>query len=413
MHKDKITIKYLQDRNIIKDITNVEKLEESIKEHKGIYCGFDPTAESLHLGNYVQIVALKWFAKAGLKPIIVLGGATGMIGDPSGKKVERKLLSSEDVLKNEAKIRKQVENLVCSNVEIINNKKFYENLTFIDFLREAGKYANVSNMIAKDQIKKRIDEGISYTEFSYMMLQGWDFYQLYQNNNCTVQIGGSDQWGNITFGVELIRKIISKDNLACGLTFNLLTKTDGTKFGKTETGTIWLDQNMTNSYELYQFFLNQEDDMLEKLFYSLTLKSNDEIKEILKDHFLKPELRKGQKELSYTIITDLHGKNELEEVLDVSRNLFENDFSNLSTDSWQALYKNLRGKEINTNNLMDILLIDICKSKREARELISNGSLTFNGQKITNENFEVVFKNEYLLIKKGKRSFFIYKKTRG
>lgn len=409
-------IEELKWRGILNNVTNEDKLDYVIKNHKGAYVGFDPSAKSLHLGNYAAIVLLRRFKKFGLKTFALVGGATGMIGDPSGKSSERQLLDMKQVELNKQGIKEQL--LKYAHVdEIIDNYDFYKDFNFLDFLREVGKYINVNYMIEKEIVKTRLDVGISFTEFSYTLIQANDFLKLYQTKDVFLQAGGSDQWGNITTGCELIRKIVGDQNYACGLTINLLLKSDGKKFGKSEKGAIFLDPSLTSSYEMYQFLINQEDADVIRLLKFLTELDKDEIEKaetILKDD---PKQKYAQKLLAKTIVTDIHGDEGYESSLKISNILFSNaDPKTLSKKELETIY-NVALKidlDFNKYNLVDLLKVsNIATSNREAREFISQNAISINGNKYNDENLIIddsfLLHNEYTIIKKGKRYNYIIK----
>ena len=397
----------LKERKIFKDITNQEKFDK-LKGNESLYIGFDPTAESLHLGNYVQMTILKRFELLGYKPIAVLGGATGMIGDPSGKSEERNLLSNEQLKTNKTKIKNQLEKF---GFEVIDNFDFYKDMSIIEFLRDIGKLLNVNYMISKDVVASRLETGISFTEFSYQLIQGWDFKKLYDEKNVRIQIGGSDQWGNITAGVELIRKTVGDENLAVGITTNLLTTSDGKKFGKSEGNAIWLDKEMTTPFELYQYLMSSNDNDLETLFNWITFISLEEIQEILSKHKQDPSKRFGQKQLAFELVKDIHGEQEANNAITLTEILFgKKDVKDITTEQALMLsgaiptFKNIKG------NIKDVLIeTKLAQSNREAREFIENGVL-INGIKIENEEYEVdntSFDGKANIIKRGKKIVLI------
>ena len=285
----------LKDRGILDNITSQEKFKK-LSKNSGVYIGFDPTALSLHLGNYIQITILKRFQKAGFKTFAVVGGATGMIGDPSGKSQERNLLDQETLKQNKNKIKKQLNSF---ELNVIDNLDFYKNTNVIEFLRDTGKLLNISYMLNKEIVKTRIDSGISFTEFAYQLIQGWDFYQLYKKHQVKVQIGGSDQWGNITAGTEIIRKKIGDKNNAVGITTKLLTTSSGKKFGKSEGNALFLDKNITSPFEIHQYILNTPDKDVSKLLKWLTFLSINEISHIMQKHAKNPKERLAQKKISW------------------------------------------------------------------------------------------------------------------
>lgn len=408
----KNVIKELQQRKIIKDITNEDKLNK-LTVDDSLYIGFDPTAESLHLGNYLQIKILKHFINAGFKPIAVLGGATGMIGDPSFKDSERQLLDEETLLKNKKHITAQFHHF---GLEVFDNYDIYKNMNILQFLRDAGKHINVSVMLNKEMVAQRIEKGLSFTEFSYQLIQGWDFKYLYEHKNVKLQMGGSDQWGNIVTGIDIIKKVVGEDNLATGITINLLTDSQGNKFGKsTGGGSLWLDKNKTSPYLMYQFLLNQPDEEVEKLLNWLTFISIEKIQEIMTKHFEKPFLRFAQKELAAAVIKDIHGTKELEKVLKITDVLFGGqNILELSVEEIQMCENVLPTLEIEANTKLKeaILSIKAAISFRELKEFYDKNTFELDGNK--NIDLEAVlspqyFDKKYMILKKGKKNYFIFK----
>ncbi|TCG11232.1 tyrosine--tRNA ligase [Mycoplasma marinum] len=401
-------IKELKERGILKDITNEEKLAKLPKGAR-VYIGFDPTAYSLHLGNYVQISILKRFEKHGIKPIAVIGGATGMIGDPSGRSEERNLLSSNALLENKSAIRKQLESF---GIEVIDNYEFYKDMNILEFLRDAGKLLNINYMLSKEVVKSRLEQGISFTEFSYQLLQGWDFKRLYEEHNVMIQVGGSDQWGNITSGIEIIRKTLGDKNLAVGMTTNLLTGSDGKKFGKsTGGGALWLSKDMCSPYRLYQYLLNSSDSDVEKLLQWLTDFSQEEIKTIISEHSVAPFKRKAQKVLASVIIGNIHSKEDFESAVRISESLFgKQSIADLSINEIKQLEGTIPTEKTFSNEIIDFLIESkSVSSKREAREFIKNGAITINGIKIESETSKIpsAFNDEVAIIRRGKKNYFL------
>lgn len=405
-------IKDLKARNLINNITNEEKLKKALAENKGIYVGFDPSADSLHLGNYIMIMLLKRFRLHNIKTFALVGGATGMIGDPSGKSAERNLLDKTILEHNITKIKYQLEKF--TNSQVINNYDFYKNMTFLDFLHDVGKLININYLLEKEIISSRLDVGISYTEFSYNLLQGYDFLQLYKNDNIAIQAGGSDQWGNITTGIEIIRKSLGDDNIACGLTINLLTNSEGKKFGKSEKGAIYLDENKSSVYEMYQFLINQTDADVEKLLNFLTLIDVDEINKIMQAHKENPALRIAQKALAQAVVVDVHGQQKYEQALHISQVLFNGNINELNQEEFNIAIKSLPTTKLDKDEIkiIDLLnLANISSSNRVARDFLSTGSILVNDIKVNDENFLVkkqdAINQEFSIIKKGKRNYFL------
>ncbi|QZE12217.1 tyrosine--tRNA ligase [Mycoplasma sp. Ms02] len=401
----------MQLRGVIKDVSNKEKFL-SLPKNTGVYVGFDPTATSLHLGNYIQISMLKRFQKAGYKVYALLGGATGMIGDPLGKTEERKLLSNETVIENKNKIRKQLESF---GLEVVDNYDFYKDMSFLDFLREVGKKVNISYLLAKDLINRRVETGLSFTEFSYTLIQGYDFLRLYKDKDVRVQFGGSDQWGNIITGLDMIAKEYGDEHKAVAISFNLLTDKNGNKFGKsTGGGSLWLDKEINPAFKMYQFLATQEDSEVEKLLKWYTFLSLDEIAELMQKHNQEPQNRLAQKTLAFEVVKDIHGEKEALEAQKVSEVLFSSNLSyqDLSESDFDALKKHIQVISLNKNELLIDQLIaqKVISSKREYREFLAAGSLRVNGVSLTDENYLVdqdLLHNKFALFKKGKKNLYI------
>lgn len=399
-------------RGLIKD-TAGEDIEEKI--NKGditFYWGTDPTADSLHLGHYSSLVTAKRLAKMGNHPILLVGGATGLIGDPRPT-AEREIISKEVVEQNLEGIKNQVERLFDGNVEVVNNYDWIKNFNFIDFLRDVGKYININYMLDKDIIRRRLSTGITFAEFSYTLIQGYDFLHLYKNKNCIMQAAGSDQWGNITTGVDLIKKMTGKE--AYAFTMPLVLDKYGRKFGKSEGNALWLDKEKTTSYELYQYLINVDDEMVINYLKIFTFLSKEEIEALDEENKKHPEMRKAHKVLAREIITDLHGKEAYEEAVEISESLFKGDIKKLNAKEIEMAFKGLTPYQITEEkNIIDLLTeSEICKSKREAREFISNGSITLNGEKIENVDFlvnkNVAIEQKYVVIRRGKKKYYIIK----
>ena len=374
-------------RGLIQDVSS-SKLEEMI--NKGgltFYIGTDPTAESMHIGHYSSFSVAKRLADGGHKPILLVGGATGLIGDPKPNS-ERPMITKEKLEKNYKGLRKQVEDIF--GFEVVNNYDWSKDINFIDYLRDYGKYFSLNYMLAKDTVKSRLDIGITYTEFSYMILQALDFLWLYKNKNCLLQIGGQDQWGNITAGIELTRKKIGAEVFA--FTMPLILDANGNKFGKSEGNAIWLDKNLTTPYEMYQFFINQDDKMIIKYLKMLSFLTPDEIMEIEKIHKQKPELRIAQKALAKDIITFLHGKEEFDNAQEISKKIFRGE----NNDMMPTI------EIIGSKNIIEVLVnSQLAPSKSEARRLITQGGIEVDKIKIVDPNYEI--EKEEVIIKKGKK----------
>ena len=398
-------------RGLIKDISSPDLEKKLNEESITFYWGTDPTADSLHLGHYSSLVTAKRLAKKGHKPILLVGGATGLIGDPRPT-AEREIISYETVEKNLKGISNQVSRLFDGNVTIVNNYDWTKDCSFIDFLRDTGKYININYMLDKDIIRRRLDSGITYAEFSYTLLQGNDFVHLFQNNNCILQAAGSDQWGNITTGIELIKKKLGKD--AYGFTMPLILDKMGNKFGKSEGNALWLDINKTSSYELYQYLINTDDDMVIHYLKVFTFLSVEEIEELEKEHKEHPELRKAQNALAHEIIKDLHGEEEYQKAFTMSKALFSGDVSNFSSKDIETVFKDLPKNKLDGDiNIVDMLVNNnVCSSKREAREFITSGTISVNGEKVADVNMiinkDLAIENKYIIVRRGKKKYYIF-----
>jgi len=399
-------------RGLIKDVSNEEKAKKLLNEDKiSFYCGFDPTGESLTVGHLVQVVRMLLLQKYGHKPIVLIGGATGLIGDPR-QTAERKLLTLDESLANAAKIKAQLSTfLPDTNAVYVNNYDWIKNIDMISFLRDYGKHFSVNYMIAKDTVQRRLEIGISYTEFSYMLIQAIDFHHLYKNQDCKLQFGGSDQWGNITTGLELIRKLEGENSEAIGLSSPLLLKADGSKFGKSESGALWLDRELTTPYELYQYFLNASDQDVENYLKQLTLRPKNEIIKLMKNHLEAPERRLAQKELASDIVTLVHGEKALKQALKVTDALFSGDFQSLLEEEFLILSKVLESKSFSENaGILDVLVdLKLASSKREARQFVQSGAIQINDEKVIaidqSLSKEAAFFNQYLIIRRGKKNY--------
>ncbi len=397
-------------RGLIKDVAG-EDLQKKLDEEKiTFYWGTDPTADSLHLGHYSSLVTAKRLAKAGHHPILLVGGATGLIGDPRPT-AERELISKETVEKNLEGIRNQVSKIFDGKAEVVNNYEWTKDICFLDFLRDVGKYINVNYMLNKDIINRRLDTGITYAEFSYTLIQGNDFLHLFQEKNCIMQVEGSDQWGNITTGIDLIKKKLNKT--AYGFTMPLILDKYGNKFGKSEGNALWLDKNKTSSYELYQYLINTDDEMVIHYLKVFTFLSKEEIEAIEKEQLQHPESRVAQKALAREIITDLHGKEEFEKAEEMSQLLFSGNIQKLSVNDLKIGLKDVPHFDITEEmNLVEFLVNHkIASSKREAREWITAGSITINGERITDLEY-VVSKEDALeqtltIVRRGKKKYYV------
>ncbi|MFA7075111.1 MAG: tyrosine--tRNA ligase [Candidatus Izemoplasmatales bacterium] len=401
-------------RGLLYQQTDEELTEKLNNEKLTFYMGADPTADSLHIGHLLAYLVAKRLEDYGHKPILVIGGGTGLIGDPSFKSQERKLLSIADSLKNAEGIAKQAKHIL-PEATIVNNYDWLSSLNAIEFLRDIGKHFNVAYMMSKDSVKSRIENGISFTEFSYQIIQAWDFEHLYRNYNCVLQIGGQDQWGNITAGMELIRKIHTIEAKVYGITFPLVTKADGTKFGKTESGAVWLDKNKTSVYEFYQYWINTADQDVITRLKQFTFLSKAEIEALEASLNEEPEKRLAQKTLAEEITKIVHGENELKKALKVTDALFSGDISNLDLEEIEMGFSNLDSIETNeVLSLVDCLIqLKLASSKRQARELITSNAIAVNGNKENNLDYQVsketALFNLYTIIRKGKKKYSVVK----
>ncbi len=404
-------------RGLIKDVTDEESLRERLKSPITCYCGFDPTADSCHIGHLQQVILLRRYQKAGHRPIVLVGGATGMIGDPRMTS-ERKLLSLEDVKHNAECLKQQLSHFVDfegdNKAILANNYDWISQLSVIDFLRDYGKCFNVSYMIAKDTVASRLERGISYTEFSYMILQAMDFLHLYRTYNCQLQIGGSDQWGNLTCGVELVRKLEGENAKVYGVTSPLITKSDGTKFGKSEGKNVWLDPKKSSPYEFYQFFVNVADSDIANMLKRLSMKSVDEIKQLIYKSETQPHLREAQKALAMELTEIVHGKEGLQSALRITDALFKGNIADLTADEISQAFKDAEKTTVSENtSLIDALLQGkVCSSKREAREFITSGSISINGTKCQQIDKVLTLQDtldgKTIVIRKGKKNYSIF-----
>lgn len=395
-------------RGLIKDISS-PKLEEMLNnESLTFYIGTDPTGDSLHIGHYSSFLISKRLKNAGHHPILLVGGGTGMIGDPKPT-AERAMISKEEVNHNFECLKKQATDIF--GFEVVNNYDWIKDINTLDFLRDYGKYFNVNYMLSKDIVARRLDEGITYTEFSYMILQALDFMHLYQTRNCVLQVAGQDQWGNITAGIELIRKKLGKE--AYGFTMPLVTKADGTKFGKSEGKAIWLDKNKTSSYEMYQFLINSEDTKVIDYLKTLTFLSKEEIEALEIKMKTEPHKREAQRALACEVVRDLHGQQELDKAMKITDVLFRGNIQDLSADELKDALASFDTTIVNDGLPLVQILVDahIASSKREAREWISQGSIQVNGEKKTDPDWIVskenaLFENKSI-VKRGKKNYYV------
>lgn len=397
-------------RGLIKDISSDELIDKLNNDKLTFYWGTDPTADSLHLGHYSSLVTAKRLAKYGHQFILLVGGATGLIGDPRPT-AEREIISIETINKNLNAISNQVKRLVDENTIFVNNYDWMKDYSFLNFLRDVGKYVNVNYMLAKDIISRRLDTGITYAEFSYTLMQGYDFVYLNRNYGCTLQAAGSDQWGNITTGIELGRKMDNKTLF--GFTMPLILDATGKKFGKSEGNALWLDKDKTSAYKIYQYLINSDDSKVIEYLKVFTFLSKEEIEELEAKHKEHPELREAHKALAKEIITDLHGKDEYEKAVMMSEVLFTGEFKKLDKNDLEEVLKEYNKISIEKNkNIVDMLLeMGAASSKREAREFISNNAIMINGEKINDLEYVISDKDflygSYIIVKRGKKNYYI------
>ena len=397
-------------RGLLKDISSPDIEEKLNNGGMTFYIGTDPTGDSMHIGHFSSFLISKRLKDAGHNPILLVGGATGLIGDPKPD-AERAMITKEEVDHNFKCLKKQAEDIF--GFEVVNNYDWSKDINFIDFLRDYGKFFNVNYMLNKDIVARRLDTGITYTEFSYMIMQALDFDWLYENKGVTLQVAGQDQWGNMTAGIDLIRKRQGKE--AYAFTMPLLTKKDGTKFGKTNGQAIWLDRNKTSPYEMYQFFVNVEDEKVIDYLKFLTFLSKEEIEELERKHNENPHLREAHKKLAEEVITFLHGHEAYEEALRITESLFSGNIKELKVNEIESAFQDVPNYDINEDkNLVDLLVeAKICSSKREAREFVSNNSISVNGEKINDLEFVVTksttIGDKYIVIRRGKKQYYLIK----
>lgn len=397
-------------RGLIKDVASSDLKKVLDGEPISFYWGTDPTADSLHIGHYSSLITAKRLANAGHHPVLLVGGATGLIGDPRPT-AEREIISKETVQNNIEGIKKQVEKLFNGKAEVVNNYDWFKDISLIDFLRDTGKYININYMLDKDIIRRRLETGITFAEFTYTLMQGYDFLHLYETKNVVMQVEGSDQWGNITTGVDLIGKKLGKEVHA--FTMPLILDANGNKFGKSEGNALWLDKNKTSSYKLYQYLINADDGKVEEYLKVFTFLSKDEIEDVMKKHNEKPEDRIAQRTLAKEFITDLHGKEEYEKAEKISRALFTDEIYTLSKDDILGALEGVPTFNLNDGETILDLLINnnICSSRREAREFLTAGAIKVNNKAINDENeiisLDKLIDNSILILKKGKKNYFI------
>jgi tyrosyl-tRNA synthetase len=411
----------LRYRGLLYQVTDEQELKQKLNnENVILYAGFDPTADSLHIGSLLPILTLRRFQLAGHSPVALIGGGTGLIGDPSGRTTERQLNSKEVVFGRIENIRKQLEQYIdftgkSNPAKMVNNYDWLGDIQMIDFLRDIGKFFPLGYMLSKDSVKSRMEAGISFTEFTYMILQAYDFYNLKKNYHCDLQIGGSDQWGNITAGIELIRRM--ELGQTYGLTFPLVTKADGTKFGKTESGTIWLDAQMTSPYQFYQFWINTDDRDVIKYLKYFTFLSKDKIENLEEEVKNNPGKREAQNVLADEVTVLVHSKESLESAKKISQALFYGNIKELSEPELEDGFRDIPSSDLSGLDEIRLiqLLVDnkISSSNRQAREDIGNGSIYLNGERITDIN-TIIKKSarlfeKYLILRRGKKKYFLIK----
>ena len=410
-------------RGAINQMTDEEGLRQLTQEKAvSLYCGVDPTGDSMHIGHLIPFMILRRFQLAGHRPVIVIGGATGSIGDPSGRTSERVLQTKEQVQHNVEKLTAQMKRLFLTSqedqeaVRLVNNYDWTKDLSLLDFLRDYGKHFNLNTMLAKDVVASRLEVGISFTEFSYQILQSIDFLQLFRKEDVQVQIGGADQWGNITAGLELIRKVEGAEARAYGLTIPLMLKSDGTKFGKSAGGAVWLDPEKTTPYEFYQFWLNQDDRDVIKYIKYFTFLEKEEIEALETAVQEEPHKRQAQKRLAEEVTHFVHGEAALQDALKITNALFTGDVQQLNADEIEQGFKNMptfESEKVEQNLATWLVDLGIEPSRRQSREDIQNGAISINGEKITDLEHvwtpEQSFEGRFVLVRRGKKKYFLVK----
>ena len=410
-------------RGAINQMTDEEGLRQLTQEKSvSLYCGVDPTGDSMHIGHLIPFMILRRFQLAGHRPVIVIGGATGSIGDPSGRTSERVLQTKEQVQHNVEKLTAQMKRLFLTSqedqeaVRLVNNYDWTKELSLLDFLRDYGKHFNLNTMLAKDVVASRLEVGISFTEFSYQILQSIDFLQLFRKEDVQVQIGGADQWGNITAGLELIRKVEGAESRAYGLTIPLMLKSDGTKFGKSAGGAVWLDPEKTTPYEFYQFWLNQDDRDVIKYIKYFTFLEKEEIEALETAVQEEPHKRQAQKRLAEEVTRFVHGEVALQDALKITNALFTGDVQQLNADEIEQGFKNMptfESEKVEQNLATWLVDLGIEPSRRQSREDIQNGAISINGEKITDLEHvwtpEQSFEGRFVLVRRGKKKYFLVK----
>ena len=398
-------------RGLIKDVAGEESDLQKVLDGApfAFYWGTDPTADSLHLGHYSSLCMAKRLAQAGHHPVLLCGGATGRIGDPRPT-AEREIISEEKVNNNINGIRNQIKRLVPT-AELVDNYDWMKDYTFLNFLRDIGKYINVNYMLDKDIIRRRLETGITFAEFSYMLLQGYDFLHLYQEKNCIMQVAGSDQWGNITTGVDLIRKVL--DKTAYAFTMPLILDPTGKKFGKSEGNALWLEKSLTSPYAIYQYLINSDDSKVLEYLKVFTFLTKEQIEDIYAQQQAAPETRIAQKTLAWEVVKDLHGKEEADNAVLVSEKLFKGDFKGLSVNDIMTGLKGVPNFEYKEElSVIDVLVNNkIASSKREAREFLKGNAISINGETVTDEakvlTKDMAIEGKVIIIRRGKKKYFI------
>ena len=409
-------IEDLNYRGLIAQYSNEEAVKKLLDSKQVVYCGFDPSASSMHLGNYVMISLLKRFQLAGHKVVALVGGATGMIGDPSGKSSERNLQTKEKLEENTASIKAQLERFIdLSDPEkgvLVSNYDWLGSMPMIDFLRDYGKFFSINYMLSKEIVKSRLDSGISFTEFSYQILQSIDFYHLHHAMGVTIQLCGNDQWGNLTSGLELIRKIDGEEEKAEVMTSHLILRSDGKKFGKSEKGALFLDPKLTSPYRLYQYFMNVPDEDAIRFLKIFSFLPKEEIEDVAREHFANPGARIGQKKVAYEVTKDIHGEEAAKRAIAMSEALFSGNVASLSEAEIDDVFGEFK-KHVEGEKKLEDLLIELgaASSKREARTFIQGNSVLVNGEKVT--SLDATFSKEnglygrYLIVRRGKKNYYL------
>ena len=411
-------IEELEWRGLIKDCTDKELLKKLVEEHATVYCGYDPTAASLHIGHLVPVLTLRRLQQAGLRVIALVGAGTGLIGDPSGRKSERQLLTLEQSRINAEGLKSQLGRYLDfsdpKKTLMVSNYDWLKDINVISFLRDYGKNFSINYMLAKDVVASRLEAGISYTEFSYMLLQSIDFLHLYQEEHCQIEMGGSDQWGNITAGVEMIRKVTGNSDV-CGFVLPLITKADGTKFGKSAGGAFWLDRNLTSPYQIYQYFLNSADSEVIHYLKVFTFLTREEIEALEVKVSEHPEFREAQKVLAYEVVKLMHSKEDADDCVKMSEVLFGGNVKDLTLDQIELCFEGVPSLTVSEGDSLVDKLIEIkaCSSKRDARELISKGTFSLNGEKTTDTYLtltkDLAIDGKVIVVRKGKKKYFLFR----